>query len=268
VDPAWEIAAAFPRPAAAPTPKAFYAWTSRYTSPRGGIRLQGDDKVGQHASFDRQFVAAGNCEKRFIVDSAFVRQNRNRGLLYIIGDEPDHYQLSSCPNGNTPRYTPAEYAQLFHDAVTYISRFDSTARFSNGGFANPDATPPGTPHFTAYADSFIAAYRLIPGTGGQEPPVAEWRFNLNGVDAGTFTALVDAAAEWGRTRGKQIFIGSFDGDQMAKRISDIRARPEIVGAAWWTYDSHDAQGNPWPWALSNSDGTLNARGMAYDSLTR
>ncbi|MEW5931090.1 MAG: hypothetical protein AB1941_26800 [Gemmatimonadota bacterium] len=250
----------------------FYAWTNRYTGAANGIPLlltaASVAPYGQHESQDRQHVWAGNWEKYFAVDEGFVIRNKDRGFLYIIGDEPDHW--SGALSTETYKfYSPAEYAKLFHDAVNYIRARDPSARFSNGGFTHPGATPLGTLHFTAYADEFISEYKKL--ANNQEPPIAEWRYNFNGLGLTDFNNLVTEAVRWGRERGgKKIFVGSFDGGDMASRIAHINSYPtDIVGAAWWMYDATSASnGAAWPWALSDLNGDLVARGHDYRSLTQ
>lgn len=239
--------------------KPFYAWTDSRTGTPNGVLLQGTAGVGQHESYARQFVWAGNCEKYFQVDNAFVDRNKGKHLIYIIGDEPDH-------DGATCLYTPEEYARVFRDAVAHIRSIDPTARFSNGGFTQPNATPAGYPHFTDYADRFIAAYR---GLTGQDPPVAEWRFHGLAVDAATFAAWMNQAAAWAAARGQKIFVGSFNGPDMAAMVDHVKNDSRIVGAAWWSYDAVNRwDGSPWPYALTNPDGTLNARGQQYVQVTK
>jgi hypothetical protein len=242
--------------------KPFYAWTEWHTGAPNNIRLQGSAGwTGQHESYDRQHVWAGNCEKYYQLDRGFVDRNRGKYRIYFIGDEPDHHQANCL-------YTPAEYAKLFHDAVTEIRSIDPTARFSNGGFAQPDAPPAGVPHFTDYADAFIAAYRAL--TGGQDPPIAEWRFHSIGADAATANAWITQAANWAGARGQKVFMGSImaSAGDMQAIIEHIENDSRVVGAAWWSYDYVSRGGEVWGSSLTNQNGTLNARGELYATLIK
>lgn len=240
--------------------KPFYAWTEHHTGTPNNILLQGTPWMGQDESYDRQFVWAGNCEKYFQVDNAFVDANKGKGMIYFIGDEPDH-DTAGC------LYTPAEYAKVFHDAVTHIRSIDSSARFSNGGFTQPSATPAGYPHFTDYADQFITAYRNL--TGGQDPPIVEWRFHGLDIDAATFKTWMTHAADWAAARGQKIFVGSFNGGEMQAMIDHIKADSRITGAAWWTYDPvNRGNGVPWKYPLTDTNGLLTALGTQYVNGTK
>jgi hypothetical protein len=245
----------------------FYVWADssalnnsgllQHDSPLG-FRIQGTPGYAGYSEFnDRQEVQANNCDKSPHIDAAFVQAHAGEGMLYIIGDEPDHNPVAFGACGNpaqVPLYSPAEYASVFHTAVTLIRGYDSTARFSNGGFTVPGASP-GAPykHFTDYADDFIAAYN---SAFGEDPPVDEWRFNVNGLTAPQFGAVLDPLMQW--RAGRNIFIGSMDGDNMAYRVGAVLARP-IVGAAWWSLDDGAS-------SLMNTNGTINQLGQDYRRL--
>lgn len=257
--------------------KPFYAWTDSLTGMPNGIRLQGvAGWMKQHESYDRQMVQMGNCEKKWVVDSVFVDRNKNKGMIYFVGDEPDHNQVpfGACGDSTqTPLFTPEEYAQKFYEVVTYIRRFDPSARFSNGGFTPRGSTPtdPQYLHFIEYADAFIKAYKNVPGTGGQAPPIEEWRFHSNNSSAAELRDRMNEAAAWAATNGggKKVFVGSFNGSEMQAMIEHIEGDSRLVGGSWWSYDHRGRGGGPiWPDGLTNLDGTLNTRGQQYRDLIK
>ena len=261
--------------------KPFYAWTESQTGMPNWIRLQGVAAwMGQHESYDRQMVHMGNCEKQWSVSAAFVDAHKNKGMIYFIGDEPDHNQVAfgACGSSTqTPLFTPEEYAQKFHEAVTYIRGIDPSARFSNGGFTPRGATPtdPQYLHFIEYADAFIEAYKKLPGTGGQAPPIEEWRFHSNNSTAAELRDRMNEAAAWAATRGggKRVFVGSFNGPEMQAMIEHIESDSRLVGGSWWNYDyrgrgNGSFDGEIWPDRLTNENGTLNTRGEQFRDLIK
>lgn len=246
--------------------KPFYAWTSFQTGQPYGIPLQGDPHMGQHASYDRQLVWAGNYEKYHRVDEQFVLTNAGKGMIYIIGDEPDHWNSTAGP---WYVYTPAQYAQVFHEAVTHIRGLDSSARFSNGGITPRGSTPngPGYLHWIEYADAFISAYR---GITGQDPPVYEWRFHALGMSSGAgFATLMNEAAAWAAARGSRVFVGSVSGPEsiLPDIVNHVKADSRITGAAWWSYDPASRTNYAWPYALHNGT-SLTSLGQSYVQLMK
>jgi hypothetical protein len=191
------------------------------------------------------------------------------GQIYINGDEPDQ----SC-------ITPYDYAGIFHDFVAAVRAVDPTARFSNGGFADPNdqCTPtPGEPyrssmHYTSYATDFYSAYVQRYGVA---PPVSEWRFHnfaqwLGVGDLTTWWSQVNAAAAWSLSHGANMVLGSWgfigwneptsDYQEHLKRAMGLLMNDTRINeAVYWSYELWGG----FPHYLANSDGSLTAEGQTY-----
>lgn len=90
------------------------------------------------------------------------RARLNPGALWIIGNEPE----GPYNQGNR---TPAEYAQIYHEAHTRITRYDPTALVAIGGVIQP------TPLRLKWLDLVLAEYRSRYGTS---MPIDVWNIHV------------------------------------------------------------------------------------------
>lgn len=178
-------------------------------------------------------------------DLAFAKANP--GQLYIIGDEPDQF----CQ-------TPELYAGIYEAAVEAILAVDSTARFSPAGFAEPNAVCAiagvenqswHDNHSMGYAQKFLDAYYRMYHVN---PPIAEWRFHDFGLttpvgDLQTWLSKITTMVNWSMSHGAPMYLGSWGFHSWKKpdnifvfqlliAMQFLGAHPNIVGAAWWSYE--------------------------------
>lgn len=221
-----------PSPVGAQQPK-FAAWTSGLEEDFGfGIPLE--RQIGREFRRERQHV--GNV---VVSGQDLSWAAANPGFIWVYYDEPD----MSC-------VTPTDYASQYRDFVTAISSVDPTARFSPGGFAQPNSHPPcpTAPHFVEYARQFRNAYISLVGI---EPPVFEWRFHAfswaNEPAMAFWRSWVQEADAFSIERNQPWVLGSFgfpaeslpDSDPTyqtyrAEVMNTIRDNPRIKTAAWWS----------------------------------
>jgi hypothetical protein len=231
----------------------FTAWSDSWVN--SAIPLQtGTLDVRQERQYPGICKTQAECEGLAAAAAAFAGQYR--GHLYIFTDEPDQHGI-----------TPSQFAAWYHHYVQTILAADPTARFSPGGFTEPNVVGgPGALHFTAYADAFVAAY------AAQFPAytlrVDEYRFHV-GLDRG-WSALMDQAAAWSAAKGKPLVIGFglFGRPPAENVLAELQAAlnqvlndSRIAGMAYWSYDHPgDAVHR-----LTDSAGNLTAEGVLYRS---
>ena len=140
----------------------------------------------------------------------------NPGSVWIIGNEPDRifYQDESLPD---------MYAEIYHDAYTFIKGIDPTAKVAIGGVIQP------TPVRLQYLDMVLSAYRT---KYGGAMPIDVWNVHMyilqeiagswgasippgidattgtlftvpQHIDTGVFSSLVRDMRTWMKSRGYQ-----------------------------------------------------------------
>lgn len=178
----------------------------------------------------------------------------NPGRLYVVWDEPGQRGI-----------TPLAYADFYRRTVEGIRAVDPTARFSPAGFERDIGQ--GGAHWTAYAESFISAYR---GLYHEDPPVSEWRFNVQDASPySTWETAVAQAVTFARSRGAPLVVSfgfpntastaSVLSDQVTQ-MSHLKANPWVVTGVWFSYDVVEPGTSH---LLVDSGGNLTPEGTAF-----
>jgi hypothetical protein len=242
-----------------PFDKFFVAWSQSYSS--SPIQTQ---TFALDTRQDRQ--SAGWWADEGVL--SFARANSGR--LYINGDEPDQGCIA-----------PYDYAGIYHDFVVAVRGADPTARFSPGGFTEPndfccplpaDEQCRSSMHSISYADQFYNAYVQRYGVA---PPVNEWRFHDFGIsfadgDVNGWWSRVDSEAAWSVAHGANMVLGAWGfirweqptsafQEHMKQAIGRLMNDTRINGAVYWHRDRELNAAH----YLVNSDGSLTPEGQTF-----
>ncbi|NLE46648.1 MAG: hypothetical protein GX620_18190 [Chloroflexi bacterium] len=146
-----------------------------------------------------------------------TRVAANPGALWIIGNEPDCIYQDSV--------TPEQYAQVYHDAYTFIKSQDATARVAAGGIVQP------TPLRIAYLDRVLQAYAT---RYGDALPADAW--NIHSFILREASCAVDPDDCWGAEipPGMDVTHGELYSLDDTDRVDIFEAR--IVSFREWMRD--------------------------------
>lgn len=126
-----------------------------------------------------------------------VHVQRNPGLLWIVGNEPEGYWQE--------RLTPAQYAQRYHDVYTFIKATDPTAQVAIGGVILP------SPLRLKWLDKVLQEYQTRYGVA---MPVDVWNTHMQIVNE------VSCSYDPNNCWGAEIPVGLTETQGILMQLSD------------------------------------------------